>query len=198
MNGAHEISAVGLSSQSRALEVLANNVANMNTPAFKRSEVVFSQLVSAPATGAVRPDMSSQATPSGLSMHTLVDLDRSGEIERTGESMDLAISGRGFVEVVDPNGETMLWRGGRLSLDASGFLSTADGALLRAGISVPADVASVSIDVNGVVRGRVEQRDVELGRISVALVLDPGAVEPRDNGLFLVVDPAAVRVSVVR
>lgn len=192
MNGAFDISGVGLVTQQRALEAIAGNIANINTPAYKRADIRFADMVARQADGdAVRADLSSPAPMASVTAHTIFALDEPGEIELTGRTLDLAVSGRGFIELMGPRGQTLLWRGGSLSLDANGFLTGPGGAMLAGLGALPQDATSVAIDANGLVSALRESGErTEIGRLSL---LDASAVqnlERRDAGIFVAGDAA--------
>lgn len=194
MSDAFYIGAVGLETQQRALDGIANNIANINTPAFKRTELRFADVVATrtdpdPADEARLPD-----TLAGVMLDPQFMLNESGEIERTGRPMDLAIEGNGFLELMGPGGQTLLWRGGALRVNDDGLLATAHGLALRAGITVPADSTAIEIGSDGIVRATVPDSadPVELGRITLVRVDDPGSVDRLDGGLYRVRDGAAV------
>ena len=183
MNGAFYIGAAGLQSQERALEVSANNIANVNTPGFKRSEVRFSELVAGTGADATRiadDGLSGVAATSGGKVFT------PGELRATGRATDMAIDGNGFLELLGPEGQVLLWRGGELSVNADGFLAGAGGRPLRAMISVPTGAHDLSIDRDGVVRARFDDADapVEIGKIDLVLVRDAKALKAHGEGLY--------------
>ena len=126
MNGAFHIAAIGLEAQQRALDTIANNISNVNTPAFKRSGVRFSEMLATRADpAAVRADLGDgSVSPAGVMADTMFMLEESGKLEATGRPYDLAIDGQGFVEVMGPGGETLLWRGGVLKVGEDGLLAT--------------------------------------------------------------------------
>ena len=176
MNGAFYVGAIGLQAQQRALDVISNNIANANTPAFKRSDVRFAEML------ATNPDpeappalMDSVLATAGVSTSAALALDETGVIETTGRSMDLAIRGKGFIELMGPEGRTLLWRGGPLKIGEDGALTAAESGLaMRTAINVPADATDLSIDVDGAVRAKSASGEaVELGQIML--------VTPRDN-----------------
>jgi flagellar basal-body rod protein FlgG len=106
MNHAFEIAGVGLGAQQRALDVIANNIANVNTPGFKRSDVRFVELI-ASVHDTMNPGVQLGAAPSlaGVSARPSVMIDAQGEIERTGRALDIAIQGEGFIEIMGPRGQ---------------------------------------------------------------------------------------------
>lgn len=194
MSGAFHIAAVGLEAQQRALDTIANNISNVNTPGFKRSSVRFSEiLATSPDPAAVRADLgSSLVTAAGVRSDQLFMINEQGRLEATGRPLDLAVNGQGFIELMGPAGETLLWRGGALGVGEDGLLSSAAGLPLKAGISVPADATAIEIGTDGVVRARVGDgsQAVEIGQLMLVKVDDPGSVERLDGGLYRVEDPA--------
>lgn len=197
MSGAFYIGAVAMDSQQRALDILANNIANINTPAFKRSQVRFSDVV-ATATGSdvVPANLSAvQDALSGVRFDQAFMIDDPGEIENTNRPLDLAIDGAGFIELLGPDGQSFLWRGGTLKVNADGLLCAANGMPLRANITVPSDAQSVEIARDGVVRAVTPDSSdpVEIGRIDVARPEDTTALERLDGGLYRLADGTALR-----
>ncbi|QNA82922.1 flagellar hook-basal body protein [Sphingomonas sp. So64.6b] len=193
MNGAFYISAIGLQTQQRALDVIAGNIANVNTPSFKRSEVRFSEVLAVRSDPDVpRADLYDAPISSGVRIDSLPMTDEAGTIEKTGQQMDIAIEGRGFLELMGPGGQTMLWRGGSLRIGEDGLLGAANGMALKAAITVPADATAVTIGGDGVVRAQTgaETAPTEIGQISLVRVDDAAALERLDGGLYRATDTA--------
>lgn len=188
MNGAFEVGAVSLKAQQRALETIANNIANINTPAFKRAEVQFAEIVTSspdPTTETERLARENTALSGGVRMATRSMIFEIGELRTTGSAMDIAIDGQGFIELMGPNGETLLWRGGRLDVDRDGYLSAAGGTALRALIAVPDDVTELTIDRDGIIRGAGNDGEaLELGQIMLVRPESEADLEPLGGGLF--------------
>ncbi|HYF23050.1 MAG TPA: flagellar hook basal-body protein [Caulobacteraceae bacterium] len=185
MNGTFHIGATGLRSQQRALDVIANNIANINTPAFKRTDVRFSELVRG-ADG--------EGAPSGVGASAKGRVFAQGDLRRTGEALDLAISGEGFLELLGPAGRTLLWRGGSMKVDRDGFLAAAEGARLKAMISVPAGASDLTIGRGGEVSATVDGETIEIGRLDVVLPKDSTALSALDGGLYEASDEADLTV----
>ena len=195
MNGAFHIGAIGLDAQQRALDTLANNISNINTPAFKRSTVRFSEILAThPDSGIVRADLgASLVTTAGVRSDAMFLLDEQGRLQSTGRAMDVAVDGAGFIELMGPGGRSLLWRGGTLKVGEDGMLASAAGLTLRAAITVPSDATAIEIGADGVVRARTgENEAVELGQIMLVRIEDPAAVERLDGGLYRVADPSRV------
>ena len=188
MNGAFEVGAVALRAEQKALEILANNVANVNTPAFKRSDARFSEILA----NQVQPDGTVPLTDpdsliasGGVRIAPHAMLFTQGEIRTTGRSMDLAIDGQGFIELRGPSGQALFWRGGTMRVNEDGMLATAEGVPLRAGIIVPGDATGLSIAFDGVVTATTSAGEaLELGQISLVRAEQEDAFEQLNGGLL--------------
>ncbi|GLK50169.1 flagellar basal-body rod protein FlgG [Brevundimonas intermedia] len=175
MNGAFSIGATGLRAQERALGITANNIANMNTPAFKRSSVRFSELMG-PGGGAA----------GGVSALEAATVFAQGDLRVTGQPLDVAVDGEGFIEVLGADGRSLLWRGGTLSVGADGLLATADGLPLHAMIRIPEGADRLTIASDGAVAAVLagDTTPTELGRIDLQKVDDPSELTPLGGGLY--------------
>jgi flagellar basal-body rod protein FlgG len=187
MNGAFYIAATGLEAQQRALDVVANNIANINTPGFKRSEVRFSELVAASGAGDSTSASSVEgALMNGVSATNSPRVFDQGALQQTGNPLDLAISGAGFVELLGPAGQTMLWRGGTLSVNRDGLLAGANGLVLKDSITVPDGATGLNIAQDGTVSAMLagETQATEIGHIGLVKVRDTTALTAADGGLY--------------
>ncbi len=115
MSDAYQIGAIGLRTQQLALDAIANNISNINTSGFKRSEIRFADVVASRPDATLLPaDLQSAApTLAGVALNLQFMLNDPGELQRTGAAMDVAIDGTGFIELMGPDGQSVLWRGGR-------------------------------------------------------------------------------------
>lgn len=187
MNGAFYIGATGLRSQQQALEITANNIANMNTAAFKRSSVRFTELLTTPG----RTDASAIgelqfSTLAGVAVQTSPPIFTQGPLQQTGQSMDLALNGDGFLEVLGPGGQTQLWRGGTMQLSSDGRLAASNGMSLKAMISVPTGAKSLTIGQDGTVRAILpgDTTPSTIGKIDIALAKDLGSLTNLGGGYY--------------
>lgn len=195
MNGAFYVGAIGLQSQQRALDVIASNIANVNTPAFKRSEVRFAEVLATRDDADVpRADLADPAAISaGVMMSATPMVDESGQIETTGRPMDIAIEGRGFIELMGPAGQSVLWRGGTLKVGEDGLLGTSNGLPLKAAITVPGDAGIITIGTDGVVRAQTgDAAATEIGQIDLVKVDDTSALTRLDGGLYRIEDSSGI------
>ena len=194
MNGAFYIGAVGLDAQQRALDVVANNIANLNTTAFKRSAVQFSDLVAPVRDGADQP-MAAPDPIAGLTgavADTATRIWTMGPLRQTGQPLDVAINGDGFIELLGPAGRSLLWRGGTLEVNSDGALATSDGTPLRAAISVPQSATSLTIAQDGTVSAMVGGTSQKLGQIELAMVKSPNELVDDGNGYYETTDSSSV------
>lgn len=186
MNGAFYVGATGLGSQQRALEVVANNVANINTTGFKRSDIRFSELVGGWNADPTLSAAAANGQPglNGVSMSSAPLDFAQGDLRVTGQAMDLALKGEGFIELTGPGGETLLWRGGSMTVDRDRLLAGPGGIPLKAMINVPQDATSVAIGRDGLVSAIVDGEPREIGRIELAMVKDMAGLSLAGEGLY--------------
>lgn len=189
MNGAFEVGAVTLRANQRALEAMANNIANMNTPAFKRADVIYAEVVGDPPqtpTNAASFTATQVPLSGGVRVAERQMMSAQGELRPSGNTLDIALQGRGFIQLMGPEGQTMLWRGGRLEVNRDGYLAAAGGAALRALIAVPEDSTDLTIDRNGTVSAKGADGQVsELGQINIVRLDSDADVDRAGAGLFV-------------
>lgn len=126
-------SATGMAAQQTRIDVIANNLANVNTTGFKRGRAEFEDLLyqvektpgAQTATGNISPN--GIKVGSGVKTVSVQGIHEQGVFEQTGNPLDVAIEGKGFLQVLLPNGETAYTRSGSLSIDANGKLITQNG-----------------------------------------------------------------------
>lgn len=185
MNDALYIAATGMQAQQSQLNVIANNVANVNTNTFKRGRVSFSDMVNKEATDAVAPALAAAGRAAGVSMGLVSKEFAAGELRRAADPMSLAVQGEGFIEVSLPDGTAAYARGGALQVNSDRMLSTAEGLVLKQRIHISEDVRQVSIAQDGQVSARDEKgRDWNLGRIDLVLFARPAGLTPVGDNLY--------------
>jgi len=196
MNGAFYIGAIGLDAQQRALEVVANNIANINTTGFKRSGVSFSELIAPTQNDADLPvALANRASMmSGVAITSTPHVWTQGDLKQTGRQLDLAIDGQGFIELLGSTGQPLLWRGGSLKVNEDGYLSAADGTAMRAMISVPQGVTALAISRDGTVSAQISgaSESQKLGQLDLVMVKDPDSLVDAGSGYYEPSDPAGV------
>ncbi|HET9207488.1 MAG TPA: flagellar hook-basal body complex protein, partial [Burkholderiaceae bacterium] len=166
----------------------ANNIANVNTTGFRRETVSFSSVMAALQSGASDPlgqSLRANLESRGAGAVASLQLSTSGgELKQTQQTLDVAINGSGFFEVLMPDGTSAFTRAGALSLNADGLLSGA-GLPLSGRIAVPADASGLRITPGGQVLVNLPDRaDVELGSIELASFANPGGLESIGENLY--------------
>ncbi len=187
MNGAFYIGATGLDAEQRALDVVANNIANINTNGFKRSQARFSELIGASADKLDPGNADAAPTPLlGVSVDASALDFSEGPLTQTGHAMDVAISGAGFIEMMGPGGQTLLWRGGSLEVNDDGYLAAADGTPLKAMITVPEGVTSLTINGDGSVVAQVNGSTAgrNIGQIDLVQDKDLSTLTTQTGGYY--------------
>jgi len=148
---AFSTAATGMTAQQMIVDTISNNLANINTSGFKRSQVDFQDLMYVTLK---EPD---ETTPTGLEIGSGVrpasttKVFTQGEMQNTGRSLDLAIEGGGFFKVTSAAGEARYTRDGSMRVDATGKLVTASGYVLDPAITIPADTRSINVAAGGTV-----------------------------------------------
>lgn len=193
MNPALWIAKTGLEAQQTRMANISNNLANASTTGFKRSRAVFSDLLyqNIAQVGA----QSSQDTqlPSGLNLGTGVrtvateKLFTQGNIVQTGNALDVAIQGRGFMQVLMPDGTLAYSRDGTMQMDAQGQLVTSMGYLIQPGITIPENAQSITIGSDGTVSVVVagSATPTQVGNIQLADFINPSGLQAVGDNLFI-------------
>src|SRR5450631_1801247 len=186
------IAKTGLDAQQTQLDVISNNLANVSTSGFKRSRAVFEDLLyqTVRQPGA----QSSQQTqlPSGLSIGTGVRpvtterIHTQGNLTQTGNSLDLAINGQGFFQVLMTDGTTAYTRDGSFQRDAQGQLVTASGYTIQPAITIPANAQTITIGKDGVVSVTQpgQAAATQVGSVQLANFINPAGLESRGENLY--------------
>ncbi|HHL44962.1 MAG TPA: flagellar basal-body rod protein FlgG [Gammaproteobacteria bacterium] len=193
MNPALWVAKSGLDAQQTRLNVVSNNLANVSTNGFKRSRAVFEDLLYQNVRQVGAQTSQDTILPSGLSLGTGVrtvateKLHTQGNIVQTGNSLDVAIQGRGFFQIQRPDGQIAYSRDGNFHLDAQGQLVTSNGYLVQPGIAIPENAQSVTIGVDGVVTVTVpgNAQPNQVGALQIADFINPAGLEPVGENLFL-------------
>src|SRR5689334_12124646 len=143
--------ASGMNAQQANMDTVANNLANVNTSGFKKSRMEFQDLVYEQMTAPGSATSTSNEAPTGLEVGlgtrpvaTARDFGN-GNLRATNAPLDIAIEGKGFLQIAMPSGETGYTRAGSLHLSAEGQLVTADGFNVEPQITIPPNAVSVSI-----------------------------------------------------
>ncbi|OUS29793.1 flagellar basal-body rod protein FlgG [Gammaproteobacteria bacterium 45_16_T64] len=184
------IAATGMQSEKTLIDNISNNLANLNTPGFKKTRVEFTDLMYADSSNATSElsKLDSEVKMGMGSSITAVNRDFSaGDLKTTENPMDLAINGEGFFEVELGNGEYAYTRIGSLRLMDDGFLSTVAGKKLSANINVPLETTRLIVNKDGLVQAQIAQEDelVELGQMDIVKFPNAQDLDPIGSGMYL-------------
>ncbi|HEY6880109.1 MAG TPA: flagellar basal-body rod protein FlgG [Polyangiales bacterium] len=194
--------ASGMQAQQTNIDVVANNMANVNTTGFKKSRAEFQDLlyqtVRAPGgqagTGASAP----AGLQIGLGVRTSATqaMHVQGSLQQTGNSLDIAIEGNGFIQVQRPNGDMAYTRAGNLKADSDGRLVTSDGYAIEPNITIPADATAITISSTGLISVTQpgQQQSQEVGQLQLANFANPGGLLQTGRNLYTVTAASGVAV----
>jgi len=187
MIDALSIASSGLAANQAWIDSISNNVANMQTIGYKRSQVDFHDMVrevsSRDGSGA---EADVRLAGAGIQASDPVHIFTPGTVRQTDNDYDMAIQGDGFFEVTLPTGEVAYTRAGRFHVDADGQLALATGEVLNADVRVPPDVSNVVIKQDGSVQATViETGEVNtLGQIQLAKFVSAENLRKLSDGLY--------------
>jgi len=185
------ISKTGVQAQDAKLQAIANNLANVNTVGFKRDRVVFEDLFyqvdKQPGAQTADNTVSNGVQlGNGVTIVGTQKLFTNGSIQTTGQSLDVAITGNGFIQVRRPDGEPAYTRAGQLQIDSNGVLVNAQGLPLVPQITVPNNATAITIGENGVVSASVPGSiaPTQLGQLTLTTFVNPAGLQALGENLF--------------
>ena len=192
MNGALWTAKTGLDAQQTRMQVISNNLANTNTTGFKRDRAIFQDLLYQTVRQPGAQSSQDTQLPSGLSTGTGVrvvateKLHSQGNLSQTDDPLDLAIQGRGFFEVLTPDGTMAYTRDGSFQMDSQGQMVTALGYLLQPGITIPENATGVTIGEDGTVTATLagSTTPTELGVVSLSDFVNPPGLQSIGGNLY--------------
>jgi len=192
MHPALYVSKTGLSAQDTALTTTSNNLANVNTTGFKRERAVFQDLLYQIQRQPGGKSSQDSELPSGLQLGTGVRVVGTakeftqGSLQVTEQPLDMAVNGRGFLQVLMPDGNISYTRDGQLQLNSNGDIVTANGHPLEPAITVPDNASSITIGTDGTVSSvvRGDTAPTILGNITTVDFINPQGLEAMGNNLF--------------
>jgi flagellar basal-body rod protein FlgG len=187
------VAKTGLDAQQTRMDVVSHNLANANTTGFKSSRASFQDLVYQNLRQPGGQTTEQTNAPSGLMLGTGVrvvgneKLFTQGNIEQTGNSLDLAIQGRGFLQVTMPDGSIAYTRDGSLHMDQNGQVVTANGYAVDPAISIPASAQSITIGSDGTVSITLpgQAAPQQVGTVQLADFINPAGLQPNGDNLYL-------------
>ena len=182
-------SATGIIAMQKQVDTTAHNIANANTVGFKRSRVEFADLVYKGGEGRVAGADARPSVDPGLGVRTMAlsKIFSDGNIKRTDNRLDIAITGRGFLKFKLPDGTQGYSRNGALRLDAKGFIVNSDGHRVLPEIDVPDNATLLSIASDGVVRIKrnSDSKASYLGQLKLSGFANPAGLRPTGENLYV-------------
>jgi len=186
------ISKTGMDAQQTQLDVISNNLANVGTTGFKRARVAFEDLLYQTLRQAGANSSQQTTLPTGLQIGTGVvpvateRMFDQGNLQQTGNPLDVAINGNGFFQVQMPDGTTAYTRDGSFHVDSNGALVTNSGYAVTPAVTIPTGAQTVTIGSDGTVtvtlQGKVAPQTV--GTIQLASFINPAGLEAKGQNLF--------------
>ena len=196
-------SATGMKAQELLIDVTANNLANVNTNGFKRSQLDFADLLYATLNPAGTEIVAGQQTPTGLQVGSgaravgTTKIFTTGTLTQTNNPLDVAIEGDGFIKVLLPTGEARYTRDGALKVDATGQLVNGNGYLIDGGVTIQDGVTKINIGADGTITGiqsGASETAVTLGQIQLARFLNPAGLSSEGGNLLAATPASGVEV----
>jgi len=186
------ISKTGMEAQQTQLDTISHNLANVSTNGYKKSHAVFEDLMYQNMRQAGSNSSEQTTLPTGLQLGLgtrAVATSRSftqGNLQQTGNPLDLAVRGNGFFEIQMPDGTTGYTRDGSFQVNAQGQLVTNNGYLVNPGITVPATATSVSVGNDGTVTASLPGQSLPqtIGQIQLASFVNPAGLDPKGQNLY--------------
>ncbi|MEM8957480.1 MAG: flagellar basal-body rod protein FlgG [Pseudomonadota bacterium] len=188
-----KIAATGMAAQQLRVEVIANNLANMSTTAFNARRAEFADLhyQQMERPGSINAS-DGTVLPTGIQLGlgvrptSVAPMLAQGALKQTGNDLDVAIEGEGYLEVTLPSGDSGYTRDGGLRRNGEGVVVTSDGFPIEPEIAIPEEAVSLSINANGEVYAYFNgEAEAELlGRIILATFINPRGLEATGGNLF--------------
>jgi flagellar basal-body rod protein FlgG len=191
-NAALHVARTGLDAQNTKMQVIANNLANVNTTGFKKSRADYQDLLYQEMKSAGASSSPSTMVPTGIEIGQGVrtvsteKLFNQGSFKQTENPLDIAIEGEGFFQVTKPDGLMAYTRTGEFKVDSEGRLVTSDGYTIEPQITIPSDAMAVTISADGIVS--VTQPGIatptQVGNLELARFINPSGLQPLGRNLY--------------
>lgn len=188
------IGKTGLETQQTSLDVISNNLANVSTAGFKRTRAVFEDLMyqtirqPGAQVGAANQLPSGLQVGSGVRTVATERIHTQGNLQNTGNSLDVAIQGKGFLEIELPDGTLAYTRDGSLQVDQDGQLVTAGGYVVQPPINIPDNALAITIARDGTVsvtQAGAPGANVEIGQLQLATFINPTGLHSMGENLYV-------------
>ncbi|HWI26957.1 MAG TPA: flagellar basal-body rod protein FlgG [Stellaceae bacterium] len=191
---AMDIAATGMMAQQTNVEVIANNIANQNTTGFKEQRPEFQDLLyQTERRGGATSSDSGTIVPVGVQIGigvktaAIYRITTQGNLTQTSNPLDLAIQGRGFFQILQPDGTTAYTRAGSFQLSPTGEIVTTDGYVVQPGITIPQNTTAISINSSGQVQAQVagQTNPQTVGQLQLANFANEAGLDAIGNNLYL-------------
>lgn len=188
--------ATGMAAQQTNVDVIANNLANVNTTGFRKSRAEFEDLIyqTYRTPGGTVGD--NQRLPTGIQLGegvrtvSTTQIHMQGSLLQTGNSLDVAIEGSGYFQIMRPGGQLAYTRSGDFKSDAEGRLMTVDGYMVEPSIVIPTNATSITVSATGQVSVTLPDQTAtqEVGQLQLANFVNPAGLSPIGRSLFVQTD----------
>jgi flagellar basal-body rod protein FlgG len=193
MSQALWVAKTGLDAQQTRMTVISNNLANVNTTGFKQGRAVFEDLLYQNVRQAGGQSSQDTELPSGLNLGTGVrivateKLFTQGGVSQTGNALDVAIKGRGFFQILLPDGTLAYTRDGTFQRDQQGQLVTSSGYTVQPAITIPDGAQSITIGTDGIVSVQLagQASASQIGTLETVDFINEAGLQPVGENLFL-------------
>ncbi|HAU0049487.1 TPA: flagellar basal-body rod protein FlgG, partial [Legionella pneumophila] len=186
------VSKSGLEAQDKNIATIANNLANVNTTAFKKGRALFEDLIYQNLRQAGAQSSQNSQIPTGINMGTGVHLVATekifsqGSLQNTQNALDVAIEGRGFFTVLMPDGTQSYTRDGSFKTDSTGQIVNSNGYPLQPNITIPPQTTKITIGTDGTVSALVAGNNAPsvIGNIQLTDFINPAGLQPIGQNLY--------------
>ena len=193
MNAALWVAQTGLEAQQTRMAVVSQNLANVNTTGYKRSRPIFEDLLYQNVVQAGAQTSQQSESPTGLNLGTgvkVVATDKQftqGNLTTTNNPLDLAIQGRGFFEVLLPDGTQAFTKDGTFQRNDQGEMVTSSGYVVQPALAIPNNAQLIQVGVDGVVSVTEagNPNPTQIGNIQLTLFANPSGLQAKGENLFL-------------
>jgi len=187
------IAKTGLDAQQTRMAVVSNNLANVNTTGFKQGRAVFEDLLYQNVRQPGGSSSQDTILPTGMNLGTGVrvvateKMFSQGTVQNTEQALDIAINGRGFIQVLKPDGELAYTRDGSMKMNDQGELVTSSGYVVQPGIAIPDGAQSITIGSDGIVSVKLagQTQPSQVGTIETADFINPTGLQAIGQNLFI-------------
>jgi len=189
--------ATGMEAQQLNMDVIAHNLANVNTSGFKKSRIDFQDLLYQTLRTPGATQAQGVQVPTGIQVGlgtrpgAVQKMFSQGDFQQTGNQLDLVIEGDGFFQVMLPSGELAYTRDGSFKIDSQGRMVTSDGYPVQPEISIPQNALDISIGEDGTISVKMSGQSApqEAGQIQIVNFMNPAGLV--SNGRNVMVQSAA-------